>query len=186
MPKTGPNIVVARKQGAAALLKRVMGAGKMAAYVGIPAASTRDRSDQLLSVAGTAKGKRRERLQKAAAQDVNNAELLFLFSKGSPIRKQPPRPVLEPAVAAEGNRQIIARELAASAKASVAGDRADAVKKMKRAALAGQNAARKWFTDPRNSWAPNAPSTIARKGSDRPGIDTGAMRAAIQGLVAEE
>jgi hypothetical protein len=28
-------------------------------------------------------------------------------------------------------------------------------------------------------WAPNAPSTIERKGSDRPGIDTGAYRQSI-------
>lgn len=28
-------------------------------------------------------------------------------------------------------------------------------------------------------WAPNAPSTIARKGSDRPGIDTGSYRQSI-------
>jgi hypothetical protein len=57
---------------------------------------------------------------------------------------------------------------------------------MQRAALAGQNAARKWFTDPRNNWKPNALSTIRAKGSDKPGIDTGAMRAAIQGIVGEE
>ena len=185
--KTGPNILVARKQGAAAMLKRIAGLGKLAAYVGIPAASTRTRSEQLLGMAAAAKGKNsKTRLQKAAEADVTNAELLFIFSKGSPIRKQPPRPVLEPAVAADGNRQPISREIAASCKAGIAGDHDMAVKKMKRAALAGQNAARKWFTDSRNGWAPNAPSTIAAKGSDRPGIDTGAMRAAIQGVVSEE
>jgi len=186
-PKTGPNILVARKQGSAAMLKRVMGISKLAAYVGIPAASTRTRSEQLLGMAAATKGKNKKtKLQKAAESDVTNADLLFLFSKGSPIRKQPARPVLEPSVAADGNRQPIAREIAASCKASIAGDHDMAVKKMKRAALAGQNAARKWFTDNRNGWAPNAPSTIAAKGSDRPGIDTGAMRAAIVGVVSEE
>jgi hypothetical protein len=71
-------------------------------------------------------------------------------------------------------------------KADIEGDYATAVKKMKRAAMAGQNAARKWFTDPANHWAPNTPGTIARKGSDRPLIDTGALRQSIIGIIKEE
>ena len=118
--------------------------------------------------------------------DVTNAELLFIHTKGSPLRKIPARPVLEPAVEAEGSRQAIAFELSGSVKASLAGDHDGAVKKMKRAALAGQNAARGWFTDARNHWAPNTPGTIARKGSNRPLIDTGALRASIVGVVKEE
>ena len=55
-----------------------------------------------------------------------------------------------------------------------------------RAALAGQNAARRWFTDSRNNWAPNKPATIRRKGSDKPLIDTGVLRAAIVGITREE
>ena len=184
---TGPQITVARKSGAAAMLKRVAGLTKLSAYVGIPAATSKDRSTQLLTMAGKARGsKRQKRLQKSAASDINNAELLFVFSKGSPKRGQPPRDVLGPAVSADGNRQPISRELAAAAKATLDGNKEKAVKHTQRAALAGQNAARKWFTDSRNGWAPNAQSTIDRKGSDRTGIDTGAMRAAIQGLVGEE
>ena len=184
---TGPNITLARKSGAAALMKRVAGISKLAAYVGVPAADNRDRETQLLDMAGKVKSKyRKARLQKAAANDVTNAELLFIFSKGSPLRKQPARPVLEPAVALDGNRQPIERELAASVKASLAGDHELAVKKMKRAALSGQNAVRGWFTDSRNNWESNALSTIRAKGSDRPGIDTGAMRASIIGLTREE
>ena len=184
---TGPKITLARKSGTAALIKRVMGLTKMAAYVGIPAADNRTRQEQLLDMAGKVTSKyRKAKLQKAAANDVTNAELLFIFSKGSPLRKQPARPVLEPAVALDGNRQPIVRELADSVKASLAGDHDAAKKKMMRAALAGQNAVRSFFTDSRNNWAPNAPSTIKAKGSDRPGIDTGAMRSAVIGVVREE
>jgi hypothetical protein len=78
---------------------------------------------------------------------------------------------------------------------------------MGKAALAGQNAARSWFTDSRNNWADLAPSTkrakaraltpAQRKGAfDKEGnllstaytigVETGAMRASIQGIVAEE
>lgn len=180
----GPKITLARKSGAGDVLKRMFGAQKLAAYVGVPAAAAGARSTQLLNMAGKAKGKRAARLKKAAESDVNNAELLFIFTKGSPLRKQPPRPVLEPAIAAD--QEKIAKEIAASVKAAVAGDHELAVKNMKRAAMRGQNAARDWFTNGDNNWAPNAPSTIRRKGSDRPGIDTGAMRAAIQGIVSEE
>lgn len=169
------------------MFKRLKTATQTAAYVGVPATSTRARSEQLLGMAGkTTSAKRKAKLKKAAEGDINNAELLFIFSKGSPLRKIPARPVLEPAVAADGNRQIIARELAESVKANLGGDKPAALKGMRRAALAGQNAARGWFTDGRNGWDPNAKSTIKAKGSDRPGIDTGAMRAAIQGVVAEE
>jgi hypothetical protein len=68
----------------------------------------------------------------------------------------------------------------------LAGDAEGAKKKMLRAALQGQNVCRAWFTDGRNGWAPNKPATIARKGSDRPLIDTGALRASIVGIVREE
>jgi hypothetical protein len=183
---SGPRITIARKTGAAALAKRMAGLTKQAAYVGVPSSTSRDRSDQLLEMAGKAKGKRQKKLEKAAKGDVNNAELLFLFSKGSPLKNQPPRAVVEPAVQAEGNREAIANEIALSAKARLAGNDDEATKRLQRAALAGQNAARKWFTDTRNNWAPNAPSTIAAKGSDRPGIDTGAMRQAIVGIVGED
>jgi len=183
---TAPRIVLARKSGAAALAKRVAGLTKLAAYVGIPAAGKRDRKTQLLAMAGKARGKKRVRLEKAAGSDVTNAELLFIHTKGSPVRHIPARPVLEPAVEADGNRQAIASELSASVKANLAGNGQRALNKMKRAALAGQNAARNFFTDPRNHWVPNAPSTIKAKGSDRPLIDTGALRAAIVGVVKEE
>lgn len=188
MSGTAPKITLARKSGVAAAAKRILGVTRLSAYVGVPASTAGERSAQLLEMAAAPgkAGKKVARLRKAAEQDVNNAELLFVFSKGSPARGQKARPVLEPAMAAEGNRESINRELSEAARADIKGDHEAAVKRMKRAALAGQNAARRWFTDPRNHWAPNAPSTIARKGSDRPGIDTGAMRAAIIGLVKEE
>ena len=183
---TTPQITIARKSGAAALAKRLAGITKLAAYVGVPASSVRDRSTQLLAMAGKVGKKKHAKLQRASLSDVTNAELLFVFSKGSPLHHQPPRPVVEPAIKAKGNAEPIAKELAEMAKAEMAGDHPAAVKHVKRAALYGQNVSRAWFTDARNNWAPNAPSTIKRKGSDRPGIDTGAMRAAIIGVVREE
>jgi hypothetical protein len=185
--RTGPQITIARKSGATALAKRMVGLSKLAAYVGVPAAGRDARTQQLLNMAGkTTSKKKKARLKKAASGDVNNAELLFIHTNGSPINKVPARPVIQPAIEAGGNRQAIASELVASVKATLSGDKETAEKKMLRAALAGQNAARKWFTDGRNGWAPNTPATVKRKGSDRPLIDTGALRASIVGVVREE
>lgn len=187
MSKTGPQITIARKSGSAAFEKRMAGLTKLAAYVGVPAAGRDARTKQLLSMAGLTKSKKKlSRLKKAASGDINNAELLFIQENGSPAKNIPARKVLDPAIKADGNRQAIANELEASVKASLAGDKELAQQKMLRAALAGQNAARKWFTDGRNGWAPNKPSTIRRKGSDKPLIDIGAMRASIVGVVREE
>ena len=204
----GANITIARKSGSAALIKRVLGLTNLAAYVGVPAASSKKRSEQLLGMAAkTTSKKKRAYLTKAAESDINNAELLFVFSKGSPKRHQPARPVIEPAIAAEGNKQAIAHEIGASLKASLDGDKEKALKKMQRAALAGQNAARGWFTSGKTGWQDLAESTKKAKarrltsaqrkkgldadgnlapGSYTIGIDTGAMRASIVGIVAEE
>ena len=183
-----PKITLARKSGSKAFIKNMLGVGRLAAYVGVPAATAQDRADQLLEMAGASKkgGKRRKQLEKAAKTDVNNAELLFIHTKGSPVRNIPARPVLQPAIEAEDNKERIVKQLDGMIQAQLAGDREGAEKGAARAALAGQNAARKWFTDPRNNWAPNKPGTIERKGSDKPLIDTGALRASIQGLVGEE
>jgi hypothetical protein len=187
-------------------MDRVHQITKLAAYVGIPAADASVRQKQLLSMA-SGKGRKSARLQKAAQQDVSNAELLFIFSKGSPIRKQPARPVLEPAVQASGNKESITRQITASVKASLAGDKDEASKRMTAAAIAGQTASRRWFTDSRNGWAPLAESTKRGRagrlskgqrakatGEDgelldsafTPGVDTGAMRAAIVGITRTE
>lgn len=183
---SGPKITIARKSGAAALIRRVFKSTQLGVYLGIPSDGTK-RKAQLLAMSDKTTSKRRKaKLVKAAGEDVSNAELLFIHTKGSPQQHIPARPVLEPAVAADGNRQAIGHELAESVKLSIAGDDLKSKKRIRRAGLAGQNAARKWFTDPRNNWAPNRPATIARKGSDKPLIDTGALRAAITYVVKEE
>jgi len=122
----------------------------------------------------------------AAASTLNNAELLYVFSKGSPANHQPARPVIEPAIVADGNRQAISHELAQANKAQLDGDAEGAKRFLKRAGIAGENASKKWFTDPRNGWQPNAQRTIDAKGSSVPGIDTAAMQGAITSVVKED
>ena len=77
-------------------------------------------------------------------------------------------------------------ELAQANKAQLDGDAEGAKRFLKRAGIAGENASKKWFTDPRNGWQPNAQRTIDAKGSSVPGIDTAAMQGAITSVVKED
>lgn len=141
--------------------------------------------------------------KKTASKGINNAEALFIFSKGSPLRGQPPRPVMEPAIQADGNRQRIARNLAKASKAALHGDQDGMVEFLDKAGTVGESASKRWFRDSRNGWPANAPSTVRAKlgklsakkraaalqaiqdaggnqtGIVTPGIDTGQMRRAI-------
>ena len=118
-------------------------------------------------------------------QTINNAQLLFIHTKGSPLRGIPARPVIEPAIEATDNKASISEELKQAAKAALDG-RPQLMKQfLKRAGLDAQNRVKAWFLDPRNNWAPNKPSTIRRKGSDKPLIDTSQMRNAITYVVTD-
>lgn len=181
-----PTITVARKNNSKRVMEAVAQIGKKQVYVGIPASDVGSRKPTLLRLAGETPGiVAKADLMRAAKATPTNAELMFIHSKGSPLKGIPARPVIEPAIVADGNKQPITAELGAAAKATLDGDAAGATTHLKRAGMAGQRVSQKWFTDPRNNWAPNAPSTIAAKGSDKPLIDQGALRAALTYVVKE-
>ena len=118
-------------------------------------------------------------------EEINNAELLYLHTHGSPLQHIPARPVIEPAIAAPDNKANITAELKEAAQGVLEGRPEDASRHLELAGQVGENAAVRWFTDPRNGWPRNAPSTIKAKGSDRPLIDTGELRRAITHVVEE-
>lgn len=173
----GPRITVQKTDNRKALDANIKQASRQAVYVGIPDSSSRVKSDVLRQISGRG----RARKATGAAKQVSNAELLWIQSKGSPLKGIPARPVLEPAI--EANKQQIAAELAGALRSTLAGNQGEAERYLNRAGMAGRNAARRWFFDPRNGWKKNAASTIARKGSSQPLIDTGAMRNAITYVV---
>ena len=158
------------------------------ALVGIPEGD--DRQDALklramamaLSKKGTLTKKARKFLR-AAQNPISNAELLFIFTNGSPLRGQPPRVVIEAAIEADPTKDLIAKELAAASVAALNGDEAGMIEHLDRAGQIGESASKAWFTDSRNGWLPNMPSTISAKGSETPGIDTGQMRRAITHII---
>lgn len=159
--------------------------------VGIPMATTNDRNRFLEEAAKLAGATSKRSVRKffrfrsigQGTEPINNASLLYIHTHGSKVRNIPARPVIEPAIQADGNRQIIQRELADAAAAYFARDAVRANMHLRRAGIAGANASKAWFVDPRNLWQPNSPETIRRKGSDRPLIDTGALRKSITYVV---
>ena len=147
--------------GFSGLLSRLFRLERTAVYVGVP----------------------QGRASRTGAK-INNAELLYIHTNGSPARNIPARPVIEPALKYHKAKVMAQYEKAVSAAAS--GNQQAFAAALHRTGLAGQNAARDWFTNPANNWAPNSPRTIAKKGSSRPLIDTATLRKSIVYVVREE
>lgn len=140
--------------GLAGLTERLQRFSRAAVYVGVPAEQA-----------------------SRGSKGINNAELLYIHTNGSPLRNIPARPVIEPALKADKDKIMV--QYAKAVTAAAEGSDSKLAAALTRTGLAGQNAARSWFTDPRNGWAPNSPRTIRIKGSSRPLIDTGTLRKSI-------
>ena len=155
-------------------------------YVGIPQEKT-SRSDEPINNASLlyihTHGIRRKSMRKEMQGYLDQgmkyslAYQLYIQTHGSPLWHAPPRPVIEPAIAK--HHREIAEEYAKAVKAAMAGDGARADSFIRRTGLLAQNYCRKWFTDEENGWPKNSPKTVEEKGSDKPLIDTGALRKAI-------
>lgn len=104
---------------------------------------------------------------------------LYIRENGSPLWHTPPRPVLEPAIA--NSKEVIAKMLSQAAKVALSGK--DPEIELHKAGQLGANAAKDWFYNPENRWPANAPSTIERKGSSRPNVDTANLRNSITYVV---
>lgn len=103
------------------------------------------------------RGKRRKR------REMNNATLLFIHTKGSPLNGLPPRPLIEPALTAPDNAQKIDEDFKKVVLAALENNFDQAKRFM---GIAGQDAVnmiRNWFDDPRNGWEPDKPETIKAK-----------------------
>jgi len=94
---------------------------------------------------------------------INNAEILYIFSHGSPKRNQPPRMWIEPAIAAPGNKEPIAEKLKDAAAELLNKDPHKCNQFLRQAGQLGQAICQRWPYDSRNSWAPNARSTVLAK-----------------------
>jgi hypothetical protein len=115
-------------------------------------------------------------------EPITNAELGYLQETGSPANHIPARPFLVPGVVkVQAAAAVILRK---GAEATL--DQGQPVETaLDKAGTLAENAVKRMFTAADNGWAPNAPSTVARKGSDRPLIDTGELRRSITHVVVK-
>jgi len=127
-----------------------------------------------------------EKTERKDTDRINNAQLMYIHTNGSPVMGIPARAVIEPAIEAEDNKEAIATELGGAVKAYLDKDPKTSNKQLKRAGMVAQNACRAWFEDSRNNWPPNSPLTIAKKGSDKPLIDTSQLRKSIIHVIREK
>jgi hypothetical protein len=188
----GPIVTIQKYSNVDDFFAKIKTIGGIASYIGIPGGNSRERTEMIEERLGkfhsprTSRQRTKDHLVKRADRNVSsNAYLLRAFSDGSPRKNQPPRRVLEPAIHAPGNREKIADLIAKSVDAHSKGQKYKSKILLTRAGAKAAKAARDWFEDSRNNWAPNAPSTIIHKGSDTPGLDTTIMRSAITHIEKE-
>lgn len=131
---------------------------------------------------------------------VDNVQLAFIHTYGSPLNRIPPRPFLEPAITEPDTMNKITENMKEAALRAVKGDTGGALSEMHKAGTRGENAAQTYIGS--DKLTPNAPITIEGgwmrnrksgkpfkvegKGSSRPLIDTGSLRGAITHVVEGE
>lgn len=114
---------------------------------------------------------------------INNALLLSIMEHGSPVKNIPPRELLRPVVI---KHEAKIREIFNKVyMCLLEGNEVGADKQMDILAQRMQRWTQAYFVED-NGWAPNAPSTIKAKGSDRPLIDTGSLRQSIRGIYVKK
>lgn len=164
------------------IIKSLKDLGKKTVCIGVPDSTEHPDSKitnaQLLYI--HTNGVRDNSMIKEMQHDVDEksysaAYEMYVHEHGSPLFRVPPRPVLEPAI--ENSKDQLAELMKDTA--NIALDGKDISPSLNEVGLQGQNIARAWFTDPNNNWAPNAQSTVDKKGSEQPLIDTGELRKSI-------
>jgi hypothetical protein len=112
-------------------------------------------------------------------EEATNAELCYIHANGSPVNHIPARPIIEPAIELPENKKAIAEELGKAVEAVLNKKPAEAKQHLNLAGMLGQNAARAWFTDPRNNWPENSIATAKAKLSKLSDKDQKTLQALI-------
>lgn len=113
---------------------------------------------------------------------INNAELGYIHEFGAPAANIPPRPFLVPGVS--GAQGKFEPHLKAAANAALSGDGGKVSQGLQRAGIVAASAVKSKIDE--GPFAPLSDTTIQRKGSDKPLIDTGQMRNAVTSVVRKK
>lgn len=169
-----------------AILRAIQSLEEASVLVGIPE-KTAKRSNSSITNAQLAYiqtyGVRRKAMRQEMKGQMNTgmpysrAFEMYVQAHGSPLWHIPPRPIIEPAI--ESVQAQVAEKLKRVAQLALEGKEMASSVELKALGIFAQNVVKDWFDNPANKWAPNAQNTIAQKGSDKPLIDTGALRRSI-------
>lgn len=108
---------------------------------------------------------------------LTNAELMFIHENGSPLHSIPARPVLRMTI--DWAKQNIGATMGKAVTAFFNSGEDAYVRELKRFCLKMEKYARNIIYSNDGRLAPNAPSTIARKGDNHPLFDTGQLARSI-------
>jgi len=130
---------------------------------------------------------------------MNNVQLAYLHSQGSPVNNMPARPFIEPAIEQEKVLEKITDCFGQAFEAALTGDLGLAKNCIEKAGIYGSNAVKEYMGS--GALAPNAPITVSGgwmrnkvsgkpfkvtgKGSTAPLIDTGSLRSAVTYVIKE-
>lgn len=189
---TQPTVKLTTTDNSAKVTRDLDGLNRLQVYVGVPEANSGRKKGKDLNNAqlafiltnGVRSGGMKAEMDQSG-KPYGAALALYLHTHGSPLYRVPPRPIIEPAIEAKGNREAILAQLKKAGEALLDGRKIEAIRFLHLAGQEAENRCRAWFTDPRNNWPPNAPSTVKRKGSSQPNIDTAQLRRSITHVVEE-
>ena len=105
----------------------------------------------------------------------------YIKEHGSPAYRVPPRPFLEPGI--EKHLNLVESGMKAALLDVLDGGDGRAQRERLGATMAAKVQA--YFQED-NGWPPNAPSTIKKKGSAQPLVDTGALRQSITYIIRQK
>lgn len=186
--------VTVTSKGDPSILKKIMAdIGNLEVYVGVPEEDASRGNEQInnaelvyIHTHGIREPSMRDDMQPAmeSGKPYSKAYEMYIQSHGSPLWQSPPRPIIEPAI--EKNKEDIADKLKPAMQAALSGDSQGAQDGLEKAGMFAANKVKAYFVDPGNGWPANSPATIKAKGSDRPMIDTGALRQAITYVVGDK
>jgi len=112
---------------------------------------------------------------------ASNAELAYIHEHGAPVHNLPKRKFLEPAI--EDNIEQINKQQKVVLECTL--ENKDTQASLNALGLLGQSTVKNWFTNSKNGWEPIKPATIARKGSDKPLIDTAQLLNSITYIIRD-
>jgi len=137
-------------------------------HLGVIAADTKRKLD-----------KTKEEIQKETETVINNATILFFNENGSPLRNIPSRPVLDYTI--RDSQKLINKTVDSIinnvVQYGMSENKIEA--ELKILCMRIEKIARKMIYDNNGTFAPNAPSTIKRKGGNHPLFDTGQLARSI-------